>query len=66
MEKSESVPTPAKDAALLELRKRRRVCTDIEYKRQHGCVDTIDLVLAVASSGLLGGAVGLLIGLAAG
>jgi len=64
MEKSESVQTPAKPDACAKPRRRR--CLDIEYKRQHGCVDTIDLVLAVASSGLLGGAVGLLIGLAAG
>lgn len=63
MEKSRSVDTPAKPNLCA---KSRRKCFDTEYKRRHGCVDTIDLVLAVASSGLLGGAVGLLIGLAAG
>ena len=57
------MPTPAKQAC--EQPGRRR-CLDIEYKRQHGCVDVIDLILAMAASGLLGGGLGLLIGLAAG
>jgi len=63
MDKSESVPTPAKPDPCA---KPRRRCLDIEYKRRHGCVDAIDLILAMAASGLLGGGLGLLIGLAAG
>ena len=49
MERSESVTTPAKDAA-----PPRRRCLDPEYKRQHGCADKWDLVLFLIIGFLLG------------
>lgn len=42
-QKSESVTTPAKPDA-------RRRCLDIEYKRRHGCVDQVDVILIALST----------------
>lgn len=58
MEKSESVTTPAKPE--------RRRCLDPEYKRRHGCVDVIDVLLIAMSTLCSGTGLGIVIGLAAG
>jgi len=55
MERSESVPTPAKEE--------RRRCLDIEYKRRHGCADKWDLVLFLIIGFKLGLGLGIIIGI---